>query len=358
MNQSHKMKKKVLVISLNFRVAHISHLIANYKQMQELGYDVTCLVHPEALAYMPKNIKCITDTKGLGEFDYSIFWFPSMKNISKMVSLRLIHKSKIIYVYHEPIESFKEYVEAGNSKLDTIKILMKYSFALSFLKLSDMIILPSQKAIQLYEKGIAKKFNSNYEYLPLLYCDETTEETKKQKRKYISYIGGICNDHGFDEYVDFIMTAYKEKEFHNIKFLIATRNTFKMNEILTLMQKERVLEVVQGKPMSNDEINSYYASSFLVWNAYNRTTQSGVLAKAFMFGTPAIVLRNNLSEFVEDGREVVAIDDNRDYKQLAAASHVLIDDNMRFSQNARENFERNYLYSSHNEEMAVIIAKL
>ncbi len=110
--------------------------------------------------------------------------------------------------------------------------------------------------------------------------------------------------------------------------------------------------------MSNDEINIYYASSYLVWNAYNRSTQSGVLAKSFMFGTPGLVMRHNLSEFVENGREVKAVNSNADFTELDAAINDVLSNFDRYSTNARCNYERNYDYKNHNAEMQDIINSL
>lgn len=349
------MSKNALIISLNPRVAHVSHLLASYAQMRDLGYKPICYIHPDIVRFFPKDIEYITELKHAPKIDVAIFWFPSIKNLNAMICLKTKHKSRILYVYHEPRESFKNYIDAGNTKYEILKIFLKYYVGLSFLKLADIVLLPSYKAIDLYNRDICHKVNANYSYLPLMYCDETIEGRSGSKRKYISYIGGISKDHAYGEFVNFILKISENSALKNIQFLIATRDSIELNDSLKQLHAKGKLRIIQGRPMTNNEINECYASSWFVWNAYNRSTQSGVLAKAFMFGTPAIVMKKNLSEFVENGKEVIAVDDNSDYKQLSSAAKELIKNHDFYSKNARANFEKNYIYSAHNKTMTEII---
>ena len=39
--------KKVVIFSLNFNSAHISHLLASYMQCQDLGYDPILYLHKD-----------------------------------------------------------------------------------------------------------------------------------------------------------------------------------------------------------------------------------------------------------------------------------------------------------------------
>lgn len=351
------MLKTVAIISLNFRAAHISHLIASYNQMLDLGFQPILIVNEKFIPFLPEGIKYKTKILEVEKIDLAIFWFPAIGNIKAMINLKYHHHAKILYVYHEPFDKFSSYLKAGNSKWWTIKYFLKYLVGLSFLKLADCIILPSEKALNLYKSGIAKKFNRKYHYLPLLYMDERLV-SNSTKRKYFSYIGSLNFDHAFPEYVDLIYYIFKNNPSLNLLFLIATWADMQGDNRLEEMKAAGVLKVVSGKPMPNEEINEYYASSYLVWNAYNRSTQSGVLAKSFMFGTPGLIMKSNLSEFVQDGREVIAIDSNSNYSEMINALKTVLDNFDSFSRNARECFEQNYLYSIHNENMKNIISSL
>lgn len=352
------MNETVLIVSLKFRAAHISHLIASYHQMEDLGYHPILWVAKECVEFLPLNIDYVLSINEIKDVSIAIFWFPAIGNFKAMWKLKYLFHAKIIYVFHEPAESFSTYLKSGNSLLWTIIYFAKYYVTLSFLALSDKVILPSNKAVNLYRKGLSRFANKRFSYLPLLYDDERTVANKNSNRIYISYIGGISKDHAFDEFVNYIYEAYRINEFPGVKFLIASWQRVDISPKMHEMIDSGILDIHDGRPMTNEEINDFYAKTYVVWNAYNRTTQSGVLAKSFMFGTPALVTCKNLSEFISDGKEIKAVDSNTDYEELTKGIRSILSDFNSFSENARKNFERNYLYSTHNKEMADIIDNL
>jgi hypothetical protein len=177
--------------------------------------------------------------------------------------------------------------------------------------------------------------------LPLLFSDERSALHIAAKREYFSYIGTIAADHSFNEYINFVEWAIITNKLPNIKFLIATKSEF---EIPSTIRSSRRLIVQKGRPMTNEEINYFYAKTILIWNAYARTTQSGVLAKAFMFGTPAIVLHCNLNEFSYDGRNVIAIDNNTNYDEIENAINTVDSNFSSFSNACRTEFEKSFYY--------------
>ena len=83
-----------------------------------------------------------------------------------------------------------------------------------------------------------------------------------------------------------------------------------------------------------------------------------MLAKSFMFGTPAVVLRKNLSEFTEDGKEVVAISDNTSFEEIQEAVLRIMASFETFSSLARERFEKAFFYRRYNESFREILASL
>ena len=80
---------------------------------------------------------------------------------------------------------------------------------------------------------------------------------------FFSYIGNISQDHAFDNYVDCISFFEEKRLFESeLSFLIATKSTVKITpKVKTLLSSGRLI-IVDGKPMSNAEINSYYQQSF------------------------------------------------------------------------------------------------
>ena len=137
-----------------------------------------------------------------------------------------------------------------------------------------------------------------------------------------------------------------------IRFLIATKSSFVVPDILKDSQR---ITIQQGSPLTDEEINAYYASTIVVWNAYARTTQSGVLAKSFMFGTPALVLRKNCNEFGQDGIEIKAIEDNTNKDEIAAAIEEVKKNFMVYSSNCRKRFMESFYYRKYNEQFRELL---
>jgi len=245
----------------------------------------------------------------------------------------------------------KEYRKAGFSYTYLAKLWVINRISSLTVKWSDVVLLPSKKAVDFYNANPLYK-NANYHYLPLFYDDERTQEHQQIERKYFSYIGTVAADHSFGEYLKFVEWAVKENELQGMKFLIATKSEFEAPQVLN--DSTRV-EIRKGKPLSNEEINEAYASTLVVWNAYARTTQSGVLAKSFMFGTPAVVLKKNLSEFTMDGQEVVAIDDNTSFEEIESAVNRIVSDFNHYSGSCRKRLEKTFYYRRYNEEIRKLV---
>lgn len=345
------MKGTALIISLNFHPGHVSHMVASYRQFEELGYKSVYCVNKGFLNYLPDKSRIRVSGIGkIHEVTVAIFLFPSHKNLILIRKLKKNY-SKIIYIFHEPLAPLKEYRKAGFSYKYLTKLWIINRISCQTVKWSDVVLLPSKKAFEYYNANPLYQ-NKNVHYLPLLYDDERTVQLANKQRIYFGYIGTIAADHSFDEYLRFVEWAVKDNHLPKLKFLIATKSEFEVPQIL--VESSRVF-IQKGRPLNDEEINEYYASTCVVWNAYARTTQSGVLAKSFMFGTPAIVLRKNLSEHTEDGKEVVAIDRNTSFEEIEKAVCRITEDFEHFSNAARERFEETFYYKKYNEVMRKIL---
>ncbi len=341
------MNKSALVISLNFHPGHVSHMVASYRQMEELGYESIYCVADGFVNYLPKDSRiCVYGKNVLPKISVAIFVFPSQKNLLLIRKLKK-QGTKIVYIFHEPLAPMNVYRKAGFSYKYLAKLWIINRISSLTVKWSDLILLPSNKAVEYYKSNPLYK-NENYHYLPLLYDDERTPELANIERKYFSYIGTVAADHSFTEYLEFVKWAVKENKLPQIKFLIATKSDFDVPQ--ELLDSPRV-SIQKGRPLSDEEINECYASTYVVWNAYARTTQSGVLAKSFMFGTPAIVLRKNLSEFTEEGKEVVTIDYNTSFEEVEAAAMKVWSDFDHYSDAARKRFEETFYYKKYNKDI-------
>lgn len=343
--------KTAIIVSLNFHPGHVSHLVASYRQLEELGYKSVFCVNEAFVPYLPKgsNISVYGKDK-LDKISIALFVFPSQKNLC------LIHRlkregTKIVYIFHEPLSPLKDYRKAGFSYLYLIKLWIINQISSLTVKWSDAVILPSLKAVEFY-KANPLYTNPNIHYLPLMYDDEREKEHVEAERKYFGYIGTIAADHSFQEYLQFIEWAINNNALPDLGFLVATKSQF---EVPDALKGNPRLFVQAGRPLSDEEINHFYAQTAVVWNAYERTTQSGVLAKSFMFGTPALILKRNSNEFTEDGVEVRAINDNTDINEILNAVECIRKDISNYSDNCRKRFLSSFYYRNYNDSFSNIL---
>lgn len=343
--------KKALIISLNFHPGHVSHMVASYKQCEELGYQSTYFVDPKFEDFLPKGSRILKDGQDLCPAnDLAIFLFPSQKNLPLIWKMKR-KGVKVVYIFHEPLSPISDYRKAGFSYKYLAKLWVINRISQLTVKWSDVILLPSKKAVEYYEKNPLYT-NQNYHYLPFMYDDEKQERHDTIPRVYFSYIGTVAADHSFGEFLNFVEWAVKENKLHEVKFMIGTKSVFEVPEVL---KKSTRVNIQQGRPLTNEEINAYYASTLVVWNAYARTTQSGVLAKSFMFGTPALVLKKNCNEFAHDGIEIKAIEDNTDKEEIAKAIEDVMANMDSYSTNCRKQFMESFYYRKFNQEIESLI---
>lgn len=345
---------RALIISLKFHPGHISHLVASYKQCQELGYDTFYYVNRKFVEYLPQDSNIIVFKKGKPKnIDLAIFLFPNIHNAIEMLQLKIKYNTRIIYIFHEPLTKLSYYRNAGFGTVKILKLALANIFESFVLTIVDLVILPSKKALYFYKKN-KLYHNKKVSYLPLMYDDESRKIHSQMTRKYFSYIGTIASDHSFNEFLEFSCWAIREDKLIGIDFLVATKSEF----IVPLeLKKSKRMVIQKGKPLSNQEINAYYASTFVVWNAYSRTTQSGVLAKSFMFGTPAIVLKENINEFTREGFEVVGIEKNTNKEEIASAFMAIHNNFLFYSKNCRNRFLDSFYYKKYNKLFSQLISE-
>ena len=321
-----------------------------------MGYEAWMYIDREFIGFIPEDCHYIIygDNKPK-ESALSVFVFPSIRNLKEILWLKRNTSSKIVYIFHEPLDKYSTYRKAGFSHQKMLKLRVINMVNALTVKWSDIILLPSNKAVSYYKSNKLYK-NENYHHIPLLYDDELTEELKHAERQYFSYIGTVASDHSFDKFVDFVRQVIQRDELEGFRFLIATKSKVDHKELRPLIESGR-LELYEGKPLTDGQINCFYASSYAVWNAYERTTQSGVLAKAFMFGTPVVFLDKNRSEFVRDGKEGIAVKSNTDYDAIKEAIKEIKGHFAYYSEMCRNRFLHSFYYRNYNCLMESLFEK-
>ena len=352
------MKAKVALVSLRFNPAFIQHLIAYAKAMQELGHDPEFLLDPayrdfQELAVVASPREISADSLAVA-WKYAIFLNPSPGN--KDLANTLKQKgTKILYVFHEPWQMSLHYLRT-EGLLGTFKAVMAHHVTVPALKLADTVILPSRYGLREYHNSDAQ-YNRNAIYLPLMYDDEELAANPRNLdlKRHFGYIGSLCRSHGFDQYLEFVRYALQRNL--DISFLIASRNTIPScvkNDPLFRRNSDK-LEIRCGKPLGNREMNGCYAESICVWNLYRRSTQSGVLPKAFMFGTPVIATRiGSFPEFIQEGANG-RFASARDHQGIWAALEDIRSNIGAYAANSRRTFLEAFYYRSHLGELGRLL---
>ena len=350
---------RIYISSLKFSAAHMSHMIAYAKLFEYLGHSPIfwldkgyqkMIVEQETFPTVWYTGMVPTDAEAV------LLYNPSVLNskVSKDLERR---GSKLLYVYHEPWESFLQLLKEGLKQ--TLKAFVAHYYSTRVLKYANLVIVPSNYALKLYNKN-DERYNNNAIMIPLLLDDELTSTLDVSKKEYFSYIGHAVRGHMFDKYIELIKWIYASGS--GMKFEIATRTDIgkivNSDVIIRKMINSGVLNVSHGRPLTNAEINQAYERSFCVWNVYRRSTQSGVLPKAFMFGTPVIASNlGSFPEFVRDGENGYLIDDydpNGVYKKV-----LLIKDNIEsLSKHCREKFESTFYWKSQVSKMEELLARI
>lgn len=225
---------------------------------------------------------------------------PSLRNLETAKELKR-RGTKILYILHEPWQMSLKYVQGEGVRAAWMAFLA-HRATIPVLRAADQIILQSRYGLRTYE-STDLRINKNATYIPLLYDDDLQEDlsTLISQKRYFSYIGNPCRAHGFDQFLEVIRLSFRQKL--DIRFLIATGHDLPKEYANNRdFLESNQITVQAGRSLSNDEINRYYAESICVWNLYRRSTQSGVLPKAFMFGAPVICSNvGSFPEFVRPG---------------------------------------------------------
>jgi glycosyltransferase involved in cell wall biosynthesis len=110
--------------------------------------------------------------------------------------------------------------------------------------------------------------------------------------------------------------------------------------------------------MTLREINQHYLESFCVWNAYELSTQSGVLPHAFMAGSPVLAARiGSFPEFVREGLNGEYIDASAGPSEVLRCVERMRDRIGIYVDGCRKTFLETFYYRSHKDEFSALLAR-
>ena len=238
----------------------------------------------------------------------------------------------------------------------TFRAILAHRFTVGTIKAADLVVLPSRYGLREYQRSDAR-FNTNATYFPLIFDDEAPADISVllPQKRYFGYLGSLCRSHGFDQYLSFIRHAFEYEM--NVQFLIASRNPLPedfLSDSLVRKNLDRI-EIRCGRPLGNEEMNRCYAESFCVWNLYRRSTQSAVLPKAFMFGTPVIATSiGSFPEYIQEGVNG-RFAEAQDREEIWSVLQDMRDNIGRYAASCRQTFLDLFYYRSRLQDLREIL---
>lgn len=345
---------KVLIASVHLGAGHTAHLQAYQKLSEECGYETALYLHKDYMKLF-SNIQgrlffTEDDAKG---FKPDVVWIynTGTENIRLIKLAKELH-SHIVYVLHEPYMGFRELMKDGSYwwKQGAACVLNDW-----ICRQSDKVVLSSKyatKNCRKYMRGAYKK----HVMFPLIFEDEMT--TDITSRTYLTMASAYDDPKASDEFLNFVKES---ADRNDIKFQIATRTEIseKLDDpVVKKMINNGRLIVQQGRPLTEDEMNTAYRTSIATWNAYKRSTQSGVLAHAFMQGSPVIATHvGSFDEYVVDGKTGTFIRDYS-YQEIFNAYKRIEGDIETISSNCRKAFLHRFYYKNQEDRFKKIIESL
>lgn len=342
------MKSRVAVLSLRFNPGLMCFLKGYAKALQALACEVAFLLDEDYRRFPElESVAPVLGLQALREqnWTHAIFLNPSVANRAAAETLRQ-RKTKILYVLHEPWQISLNYVRV-EGLVSTLRGIMAHGATVPVLKLADTVLIPSQYGLNVYKRTDAR-LNPQAVYLPLILDDEAPPYAAENltRKRYFGFVGALNRSHGFDQYLDFLRRMLvQEKDLH---FLVASRRPFPATVARDRLIREHAdrIEIRCGQPLSDEEINRCYADCFCIWNLYRRSTQSGVLPKAFMCGTPVVASRiGSFPEYIQDGVNG-RFADTRNPEDIEEAVTEIGLNLAQYAQNCRQTFWNTFYYGA------------
>jgi glycosyltransferase involved in cell wall biosynthesis len=293
---------------------------------------------------------------GLLRFDIALFSNSSTGNRSLAGSMRA-RGASIFYLFHEP-ESIWNLGAEGWRQI--VRFPFSTWFSIETLRLSSGVIVPSNCARAKYERYFLK-YNPNVHTMPLLFDDEigaARVQQERHKKSFFGFVGTACKSHNFDAFVAFAKHAIGSGS--SIPFMIATKVDLSSvladdKELAAHVNDGRIL-LRHARVLSNDEINECYLSCFCLWNVYRRSTQSGVLPRAFMAGSAVLASRiGSFQEYVQEGVTGEFVESASDCAAILRAAERIRNRAPNYVDGCRKMFLDTFYFKSNGDRFAAIL---
>ncbi len=269
--------KKLLLVADQKRIQYKAHFIAFEELLlDKFSVDSYCdkSVHNRSFNLLNKSIT---------NYSVVIILFPSIKALIIALYCR-IRFVKVYYWYHEPFSGFKSYLVSGNSVGWALFFYLKSFYSDIISLIVNSVRFPSLTSASSYKNNLIK--NSDLGIWPLFFSSRVSYNNKC---RYLSFLGGLNPDHNIEGFISMVEKNSDLILLYKWKILIATRDFLADFYRIRLINSCVNFEIIDNKPLPENIYNDYYSSSFLIWNAYNRSSQSGVLINGLRHGCIPII---------------------------------------------------------------------
>lgn len=299
-----------VIISAKFSPPQMSHLASISMLLRELGHIPYLLLHPMYMSKLDDSgaiIYYLDQIDNMPAMDAAIIYNMSLQDTKILTKLQKVNNCKTFFIYHEPWYGIDYWIKEffhGGVKMNMLprNVVIHY-FAKKLLKMVDCVILSSERGKEQYIKSDIK-YNNMYKVFPLVFKDETIN-LPHQKREYFSYIATANKEKNFPLFIDFI--AHYLPVDSSMKVQIITKTNIKefwRPELDKYVENGRLL-IQSGRNLDNEEINIALMRSCCSWLFYHHSTQSGVLARAFMCGSPVLASNQGFQKYINGANGII-----------------------------------------------------
>ena len=351
--------KNALIISLKFNYGHLSGLMGWYSMLNSLGYRASFLMDEHYSECVDEGAyDVLYSLSPRDHYNLVVFFNISTKDWKLAGYFKKQTNTKILFVYHEPWRGLgdesKRYKHDGKN---FVKQVGRMLCARSVIRASDMVICPSTKAADYYRNHEAK-YNSHYTVFPLVFQDDCQEGNYRQKKLFFSFISTANPEKAADSF--FAFSKYASSKDAHIQFQVVTSTDISVYldaDIQQLIAEGRMV-VRHGKGLSEAEMNEAYDNSKCTWLAYRSSTQSGVIAKAFMWGSPCIGTNVGVFGDLIDGTNGKIVSSCDAFEEILNAYYEIEANEQYYERSARQTFERVYSTEQRTNQLADLIDSL
>lgn len=337
--------KSAVVAVTRFVPGMIMSALTQYRMFIDLGFTPYLLVEPKLRSMMEgiDDWNIVNKLEDLDEINPALI----IVNNVGIESLRLIYRckmygSKTFYVLHEPFPGLRRIAIEGPSRW--IRCVGAYTLSALLCRATDVVLLPSNMAVTYYKESMVK-INRSYRQVPLFFSDPPDIDVNT-KRSYFSYIGTYCDAHAADDFLEFVLYAVEREQ--DIKFQIITRSSIadRMKDWrLQKLIEEKRLRVMEGSPLSEQEMSDAYLRSICCWAAYRDSTQSGVVVSALQHGAPLVATK--IGSMLECGEAAEYVSSPTAFDEILNSYRSIRSNLCSRIECSRTIYERQYDYKSH-----------